>query len=136
MDSWEELYQRAKAVQHDREVSPFIAGGQVAAAILSKQGNIYTGVCIDAPCSLGICAERNAIFNMFTNGEHQIDKLVCIVSDGSVGSPYGACRELLMELDKDSGEIEILMDYKHRTTVKLKELMPDWWGHKRFEQSL
>lgn len=136
MDIWEELYQRAKAVQHDREVSPFIAGGQVAAAILSKQGNIYTGVCIDAPCSLGICAERNAIFNMFTNGEHQIDKLVCIVSDGSVGSPCGACRELLMELDKDSGEIEILMDYKHRTTVKLKELMPDWWGHKRFEQSL
>ena len=132
MDSWEELYQRAKAVQHDREVSPFIAGGQ----ILSKQGNIYTGVCIDAPCSLGICAERNAIFNMFTNGEHQIDKLVCMVSDGSIDSPCGACRELLMELDKDSGEIEILTDYEHRTTVKLKELMPAWWGHKRFEQSL
>lgn len=45
-----------------------------------------------------------------------------------------ACRELLMELDKESGEIEILTDYSKRETVKLKELMPDWWGYKRFEQ--
>ena len=37
---------------------------------------------------------------MFTNGEHKISKLVCIIPDGSVGSPCGACRELLMELDK------------------------------------
>ena len=133
MDIWEKLYIKAKEVQNDREVSPFIAGGQVSAAILSEKGNIYTGVCIDAPCSLGICAERNAIFNMFTNGEHKISKLVCIIPDGSVGSPCGACRELLMELDKESGEIEILTDYSNRETVMLKELMPDWWGYKRFE---
>ena len=70
---------------------------------------------------------------MFTNGEHKISKLVCIIPDGSVGSPCGACRELLMELDKESGEIEILTDYSNRETVKLKELMPDWWGYKCFE---
>ena len=70
---------------------------------------------------------------MFTNGEHKISKLVWIIPDGSVGSPCGACRELLMELDKESGEIEILTDYSNRETVKLKELMPDWWGYKRFE---
>ncbi len=131
MDIWEKLYNEAKKVQNDREVSPFIAGGQVAAAILSKEGNIYTGVCIDAPCSLGICAERNAVFNMFTNGEHEISKIVCIVSNGDVGSPCGACRELLMELDKNSKDIEILLDYDTRKTITLGELVPDWWGYKK-----
>ena len=133
MDIWEKLYNEAKKVQNDREVSPFIAGGQVAAAILSKEGNIYTGVCIDAPCSLGICAERNAVFNMFTNGEHEISKIVCIVSNGDVGSPCGACRELLMELDKNSKDIEILLDYDTRKTITLGELVPDWWGYKKIK---
>lgn len=133
MDIWEKLYDEAKKVQNDREVSPFIAGGQVAAAILSKKGNIYTGVCIDAPCSLGICAERNAVFNMFTNGEHEISKIVCVMSNGDVGSPCGACRELLMELDKNSKDIEILLDYDTRKTITLGELVPDWWGYKKVE---
>ena len=44
-----------------------------AAAVLSKSGKIYTGVCIDTCSTLGICAERNAIFNMITNGEQEID---------------------------------------------------------------
>lgn len=133
MDIQEKLYDEAKKVQNDREVSPFIAGGQVAAAILSKKGNIYTGVCIDAPCSLGICAERNAVFNMFTNGEHEISKIVCIMSNGDFGSPCGACRELLMELDKNSKDIEILLDYDTRKTITLGELVPDWWGYKKVE---
>ena len=35
-------------------------------------------------------------------------------------------------LDKNSGEIEILLDLEKRRTVKLKELIPDWWGTERF----
>lgn len=38
-----------------------------------------------------------------------------------------------MELDKNSGDIEILVDYETRQTVTLKELIPDWWGYDRFE---
>ncbi len=38
-----------------------------------------------------------------------------------------------MELDKNSGDIEILADYETRQTVTLKELTPDWWGYDRFE---
>lgn len=60
----------------------------VAAAILTDKGNIYTGVCIDTSCTLGMCAERNAIANMITNGESKIVKLVCIMGDGSVGALY------------------------------------------------
>ncbi len=127
MDIWEKMYNAAKAVQGARAISPTIEVGSVAAAILTKNGNIYTGICIDTACSLGMCAERNAIANMLTNGENEIDKVVAIVESGSVGAPCGACREFMMQLSKGSGNIEILMDYATRKTVRLKELLPDWW---------
>ena len=131
-DIWEKLYNEAKRVQNARVISPFIEAGGVAAAILTKNGNIYVGVCIDTASTLGMCAERNAIANMITNGESKVDKVVAIVEDGSVGAPCGACREYLMQLDKDSGDIEILMDYETRKTVRLRELIPEWWGKNRF----
>ena len=132
MDIWNTLYEKAKAVQNGRVVSPFIEAGGVAAAILSKSGNIYVGVCIDTCSGLGMCAERNAVANMLTNGESEIEKLVAVMPDGKVGSPCGACREMLMQLSKNSGEIEILVDLETKETVKLKELVPDWWGKERF----
>ena len=132
MNIWNKLYNEAVRVQNNRTISPFIDAGAVAAAILTKKGNIYVGVCIDTACTLGMCAERNAIANMITNGESQIDKVIAVMSDGKVGSPCGACRESMMQLDKDSGDIEILLDIDTQKTVKLKELLPDWWGTNRF----
>lgn len=132
MDIWEEMYKKARAVQNGREISPFIEAGGVAAAILTKKRNIYVGVCIDTASTLGMCAERNAIANMITNGESQIDKVVAVMPDGKAGSPCGACREYMMQLDRESSEIEILLDLETKKTVKLKELIPDWWGYDRF----
>lgn len=129
---WKELYDRAAEKLNPRAISPFIEAGGVAAAILTAGGNVYTGVCIDTACTLGMCAERNAIANMITNGESRIVRLVCVMGDGRVGSPCGACREYMMQLDKDSPDIEILVDAKTEKTVRLKELMPDWWGTGRF----
>lgn len=131
-DIWKKLYCEARKAQKERVISPFIEAGGVAAALLTKKGSIYVGVCIDTASTLGMCAERNAIANMITNGEHQIDKMVAVVGDGSVGAPCGACREYMMQLDKDSGDIEILVDFEKRRTVRLKELIPDWWGRERF----
>lgn len=132
-DIWSKLYKEARRVQKNRRISPFIEAGGVAAALLTKAGNIYVGVCIDTASTLGMCAERNAIANMITNGEYQISKVVAVTEDGTVGSPCGACREYMMQLEKDSGEIEILVDYESRKTVRLKELIPDWWGKERFD---
>ncbi|MDO5422300.1 MAG: cytidine deaminase [Eubacteriales bacterium] len=122
------------SVQDGRVVSPFIEAGGVAAAIRTKSGNVYVGVCIDTASTLGMCAERNAIANMLTHGESQIDKVVAVMSDGKVGAPCGACREFLMQLDRESGEIEVLMDLETKRTVKLKDLIPDWWGAERFQE--
>lgn len=132
---WTKLYNEAKSVLNPRTVSPFIEAGGVGAAILTAGGNIYKGVCIDTASTLGMCAERNAIANMLTNGESKIIKLVCVMRNKKVGSPCGACREYLMQLDKDSKDIKILLDYETLKTIKLGELIPDWWGYDRFEQN-
>lgn len=132
-DIWDTLYNEARKVQNDRTVSPFIDAGGVAAALLSAGGNIYVGVCIDTASTLGMCAERSAIAAMLTHGESKIDKVVAVMPDGNVGSPCGACREFMMQLDKDSGNIEILLDRDTKKTVFLRNLLPDWWGKSRFE---
>lgn len=125
--TWDKLYIAARKVQHERKLSPLIEVGSVSAAVLSAKGNIYTGVCIDTACSLGMCAERNAIATMITNGESQIIKIVAVMPDGKAGMPCGACREFMMQLDKAAGEIEVLRDYETKQVAKLKTLIPDWW---------
>ena len=132
--SWKELYAAAKSVQQFRTVSPFIEAGGVAAAVLTAAGNVYVGVCIDTCSGLGMCAERSAIANMLTHGESRIAQVVAVMPDGRVGPPCGACRELMMQLDKDSGDIEILQELEPLRVIRLKELVPDWWGTGRFAQ--
>ncbi len=122
------MYNAAKAVQNDRKISDYVDVGGVAAAILSSTGKIYTGVCIDTCSTLGICAERNAIFNMITNGEDKILKVLCVMGSGKTGAPCGACRELMVQLmPKDYKDIEIMLDYEKDRVVTLGELTPEWW---------
>lgn len=127
-DIWTEMYGAAKAVLNGRKISDYVTCGEVASAILSKTGKIYTGVCVDTCSTLGICAERNAIFNMITNGEDEIDKVLCILPDGSCGAPCGACRELMVQLMAGKYyDVEIMLDYEKRRTAKLGDLTPEWW---------
>lgn len=124
---WNELYKAAKDVLNPREVCSSIEAGGVAAAILTENGNIYTGVCIDTACSIGMCAERNAIANMLTNGESKIVKLICIGRhDDNIMMPCGVCREFLMQLGNK--DMEILTDLERESVVILKDLIPNWWN--------
>ena len=125
---WQTMFDAAKAVQSARQISDYVTAGEVAAAILSKSGIIYTGVCVDTCSTLGICAERNAIFAMITAGEREIDKVLAILPDGSSGAPCGACRELMVQLMPESYRgIEIMMDMQTGRTMTLGELTPEWW---------
>ncbi|MBE6654212.1 MAG: cytidine deaminase [Ruminococcaceae bacterium] len=125
---WEDMYRAAKAVQNGRKISDFVEAGGVAAAILSESGKIYTGVCVDTCSTLGICAERNAIFNMITSGEQKISKVLAIMPNGKTGAPCGACRELMVQLMPGRyAEIEIMLDYECEKIVTLGKLTPEWW---------
>ena len=125
---WDKLYREAKGVLNPRSVSHLVEAGGVAAAIEAGSGKIYTGVCVDTACTLGICAERNAIFNMLTCGESTIRRVIAVNWDGKAMPPCGACRELMTQLmPKDYGKIEIMLDYSGGWVVTLGELTPEWW---------
>lgn len=125
---WNKLYNEAKRVLNPRKVSNIVDAGGVSAAIEAGSGKIYVGVCVDSACTLGICAERNAIFNMITNGESTIKRVVAIGSDGKAGPPCGACRELMAQImPQDYKTVEIMLDYESGRVVTLGELTPEWW---------
>lgn len=125
---WTTLYNAALAVLNDRKISDYVEAGGVAAAVEAESGKIYVGVCVDTACTLGICAERNAMFNMITNGEHRIRRVLAIMGNKKAGPPCGACREFMAQLmPEDYKNIEIMLDYEAGRVVTLGELTPEWW---------
>lgn len=125
---WSEMYNAAMKVIDPREVSHIVEAGGVASAVESVSGKIYVGVCIDTACTLGVCAERNAIFNMITNGENAIRRVIAVDRSGKVIPPCGACREFMTQLMPDSyHSVEIMLDYKNDKVVTLGNLTPEWW---------
>ena len=140
MDIWEEMYQKAKDEYHPEEVSPFIQAHHVVAAVQSVSGKIYTGFCIESASGvMNLCAERVAALNMYINeGQGKIIRLLACRSEppkDNGGMPCGACRELLMQLHEENKEMDIMTDFESRKTIKLKELMPNWWGNKRKKEN-
>ncbi len=125
---WETLYQKALSVLNPREISSCIEAGGVGAALYTASRNIYTGVCIDTACTLGMCAERNAIARMITCGEQEILRIVAVGSQGQILSPCGACREMLMQLGSDARNIQVLMSREPWTVMSLQDLLPNWWN--------
>ena len=125
---WNILYNESLKVLKPRKVSEMLETAGVTSAVESISGKIYVGVCVDGGCTLGICAERNAIFNMLTNGEDAIKRVVAVNWDGKVLAPCGACRELMTQLMPDKyREIEVMMDYEKGEIITLGELTPRWW---------
>lgn len=122
---WDDLYKIAIDTLNPSNSNLVYYGG-VATAILTDNDNIYTGVCIDTECSIGMCAERNAISNMITNNEVNIKKLVCVYQDGSLKLPCGVCREFMMQLSKVNKNAEILVEKNSKKIIMLEELIPNW----------
>lgn len=140
MDIWEKLYEAAKVEYHPGEVSPFIYAHHVVCALEAENGEIFTGFCIEG-CSgvMNLCAERVAALNMYaSSGQTRVKRLIAFRDQppcgGGSGMPCGACREFLLQLDEHNAETQIMSDYEDRTTVTLRELMPDWWGYERYEE--
>ena len=67
---WEKLYATALAVAVPKVISEQMCSGGVGAAVLTDKGNVYTGVCIDTDCSLGMCAERKEVSQMISYGAY------------------------------------------------------------------
>ena len=119
------LYERAKAVLRPRQLSKNSFAGSVAAALETPSGAVYTGVCIDTPCSMGFCAEHAAAAAMLTAGENRIRRVIAVGADGQIMPPCGRCREFLTALADGNRQARVMVDEK--TELPLGELLPwDW----------
>ena len=105
-----------------------------------KVGKIFTGFCIEGASGvIALCAERVAALRMYADtGETKIKRMIAFRSEPpkiNGGMPCGACREFFMQLNYENRNMEILTDYETRKIVTLNELIPNWWGNKRYTQS-
>ncbi len=102
----------------------------VGAAVLSKNGKVFTGVCVDTP-GWGLCAERSALAAMITNHEYAFQKVVAVWRDDKTGElhilpPCGICRQFMRDISEANMEAEIILG--RDKSELLKNLVPfhDW----------
>ena len=120
-----ELIEHARPLLGEMVLSrPDLTACTVAAALRTKSGHIYTGVCLHVTCGIGFCAEHAAIAEMIKGRETQIELLVAICDDG-VLAPCGRCRELMIQVDIRNLDTRIALPGGRTTT--LRELLPDHW---------
>lgn len=113
---------------------------KVGAALLGKNGHIYTGCNIEnAAYTPTNCAERTAFFKAVSEGEREFEA-ICIVGgpEGKLtdyAPPCGVCRQVMMEFCSPK-EFQIILakgkeDYK---IYRLEELLPRGFGPGNLEE--
>lgn len=122
---FEILINEAKKIAEKRILSEYASCGHVGCALLTKNRNIYTGICIDSNCALGNCAEYAAIADMLKNNESQIEKIVAYSAKGKIYAPCGRCRELIRMVDISNLETKVMVD--ENKIYKLKDLLPEMY---------
>jgi len=101
----------------------------VGAALLADDGRLFTGVNVEnASYGLTVCAERNAVGRMVTEGARRIIALAVCTDNGV--TPCGACRQVLSEFVDHDGDIPVwLSDGRGQVReTSLAGLLPDSFG--------
>jgi cytidine deaminase len=116
------LIAAAKAAQRNAH-APY-SKFRVGAALLTKNGKVYTGVNVEnASFGLTNCAERVAVGKAVSEG-HRKFQAIAVVAPSAALSPCGACRQVLAEF----GEcVVICADSRNTRRLRihlLSELLP------------
>lgn len=107
---------------------------KVGAALLAKNGEIFTGCNIEnASYTPTNCAERTAFFKAVSEGVREF-RAICIVGgkDGKLTeytAPCGVCRQVMMEFcDPETFQIILAVDKEKYDIFTLDELLPLGFG--------
>ena len=119
----DQLIAAATALAHPFKASDDCESGSVAAALVTEAGNVYTGVCIDAHCGLGFCAEHAAVAEMLKHRESRIQMIVAVHSDGAIGPPCGRCRELIWQVSPRNAGAQVILGVGRQ--AQLAALLPE-----------
>ena len=110
--------------------SPY-SGFSVGAALMCKDGSVYTGCNIEnSAFSPTNCAERTAFFKAVSEGKRDFLKIVVVGGDSSEEVPLnycppcGVCRQVMKEFCSPDFEIIIAKSPDDFRTLTLSELLP------------
>jgi len=112
----------------------------VSAALLCKDGTVYTGANIEnASYTPTVCAERVAFFKAIHDGKREFESIViCGGKDGIVTgycSPCGVCRQVMREFcSPDSFQIILAKSPDEYQTFTLEQLLPCGFGPENLSQ--
>jgi cytidine deaminase len=107
----------------------------VGAAVLTASGKLFQGCNIEnAAYSVGVCAERVALFSAYAAGERDLVALAVVTSTNDVASPCGACRQVIFELAPNSAIILLNLQGDRRLT-NAQELLPHGFGSLQLDES-
>jgi cytidine deaminase len=121
----QELIEKAKGILGKFQLSQQgLTAGSVSSALITSEGNIYTGICLDLACGIGFCAEHAAIAEMLKARETQIEYIVAVKSE-RILMPCGRCRELMLQVSKENLNTRVIVD--NTSYVMLSELLPKHW---------
>lgn len=112
---------------------------KVGAALLTKDGKIYTGCNIEnASFSATVCAERTAIFKAISEGETEFAMLaIAGGKNGEIQSevpPCGVCRQVLSEFCDKDFPILLVTDENNFKQYTLGQLLPLTFGNTYIEE--
>lgn len=120
----EELVDAATALQGKFALEDDFTAGAVAAALRTKSGHVYTGICLDLACGIGFCAEHAAAAEMLKHRERRVVALAAVGRRGLL-PPCGRCREMLLQVDARNAEC--LVPLRGGRVVRLADLLPEHW---------
>jgi cytidine deaminase len=122
----EQLASKAKEAMQ-LAYSPY-SGYKVGAALLCKDGSVYTGCNIEnAGYSATNCAERTAFFKAVSEGKRDFEAIaICGGKDGVIDGlfpPCGVCRQVMREFCEDNFQIHLITK-DGIETYTLEQLLP------------
>lgn len=123
----QKLYDLALLTSKEYKISKDFEIGSVGCALINENGDIFLGKNLDMSCSLGMCAERNAISTALTSALSPIKKLICVHKSGKIITPCGACVEFMKQMDYLTKDIEIIYSLNPLKIFHLDDLVHYWW---------
>ena len=97
----------------------------VGAVLLTKNGDIYTGVNIEnASFGLTNCGERTAIFKAVSEGARDFKELIIYGQTEKPISPCGACRQVMAEFFEPDLPVTLVSQNKSTVVMTVKDLLP------------
>lgn len=119
---YKELYRLADKAKENAYV-PF-SHFQVGAALLTADGQVFTGVNIEnSSFGATICAERTAFVKAISEGHRQFSA-IAVASSGGEALPCGICRQFMYEFCPNLNVITGENEDSLRTRT-LEQLLPE-----------